>query len=93
MLKYEMFNTKWIRILFVLTTSFLMSLVKVLNGMQTGVLKSNVHNTLSTSCSTVVRHSCLAPFIIFSVFGTSDEILALVVDILLLTFDKRLLCI
>ena len=51
-----MFNAKRIRIRFVLTTSILMSSVKVLNGMQTGVLKSNMHNN-SSSRSTAVRHS------------------------------------
>ena len=38
-----------------LITSILMSSVKVLNGMQTGVLKSNMHNELSGSLSTVVQ--------------------------------------
>ena len=60
-----MFNAKRIRIRFVLTTSILLSSVKVLNGMQTGVLKSNMHNKLSSSLSTVLgpRHSRPAPHV------------------------------
>ena len=58
-----MFNAKWICLLVVLTTSILMSSVKVLNGMQTGVLKSNMHNKLSSSHSTVDRHSHPAPLV------------------------------
>ena len=58
-----MFNAKWIRIHFVLTTSFLMSTVKVLNGTQTGVLKSNMYDKLSSSRSTVVQHSHPAPHV------------------------------
>ena len=38
-----------------------MSSVKVLNGRQTGVLKSNMHNKLSSSRSTVDRYSRPAP--------------------------------
>ena len=53
--KYKMFNAKRIRIRFVPTTSILMSSVKVLNGMQTGVLKRNMHNKLSSSLSANVR--------------------------------------
>ena len=40
-----------------------MSSVRVLNGMQTGVLKSNMHNKLSNSRSTAVRHSRRAPHV------------------------------